>query len=384
MKRLSICIFSAYYLPHLGGVESYTSNLALALLGLGHEVTIVTSSDKNRRPEIRDKVRVVSIPSVSFMEDRFPIIVPCASFKKTLNELEGSSFDIVLINTRYYPLCLLGLRVSVNNGVTPLVVDHSSGYLSDESGAIGCLMRVYERAMTRKMVNSGARFYSVSAKSAAWLSELGIEVQGLLPNAVDADLFVSSASQKNWRSELNVTEKEIVVVYAGRLIEEKGVGLLIDSIDEVAPSLPIRLVIAGDGPLRAEVERRSGKKAIDYVGPLSKSDLSALMRDGDVFCLPTVYPEGLPTVMLEAAAQSMGLLVSNTGGTDEIVPSGRFGIVLDEVSVSGIIAGLERYCFDRDYLIAAGAAARKNVLQNYSWAKTADRLLQGYLKMMKE
>ena len=61
-----------------------------------------------------------------------------------------------------------------------------------------------------------------------------------------------------------------------------------------------------------------------------------------------------------------------------------FGIVLDEVSVSGIIAGLERYCFDRDYLIAAGAAARKNVLQNYSWAKTADRLLQGYLKMMKE
>lgn len=80
----------------------------------------------------------------------------------------------------------------------------------------------------------------------------------------------------------------------------------------------------------------------------------------------------------------MGLLVSNTGGTDEIVPSGRFGIVLDEVSVSGIIAGLERYCFDRDYLIAAGAAARKNVLQNYSWAKTADRLLQGYLKMMKE
>ncbi len=162
---MRIGIFSAYYLPHLGGVERYTSNLARGLASANHSVTVITSSHGGRRPQFHG-IEVIEVPSVSIMNDRFPLIIPGPAFWHALRKLYNYHFDAIVINTRYYPLCLLGKKIAENQRLNPIVIDHSSGYISDDTGFMGKIMRLYERAATRLIRRGSTRFsLSLNAES---------------------------------------------------------------------------------------------------------------------------------------------------------------------------------------------------------------------------
>ena len=128
-----IVFFSAYYPPHLGGVEKFTQNLSKALTKMGHEVLIVTSS-LNKPADIAEKedkkIRVIEITSKSIMDDRLPIITSPKSIQHTIRRVNNYNPTDIVINTRYYPLSLLGCKIAKGLGLRPLVIDHSSGYLS--------------------------------------------------------------------------------------------------------------------------------------------------------------------------------------------------------------------------------------------------------------
>lgn len=83
-------------------------------------------------------------------------------------------------------------------------------------------------------------------------------------------------------------------------------------------------------------------------------------------CLPSDYPEGFPTVLLEAASCGMGIIMSNTGGSDELVPAEQYGIVLSDTSLANIEAGILRFYSDRQFLKEAADNIRNRVISEYS------------------
>lgn len=376
-----LLIFTAYYPPHLGGVERYTQNLAHALLRLGNEVTIVTSSLKSGANH-DGKAGIVEIPSISLMSSRFPIIIPHLAFFQSLKRIQTEAYDAIIINTRYYPICLLGCHIARKQNLTPIVIDHSSGYLSEERSLLGTLMRVYERAMTRIIQTYQPSFYSVSSRSGAWLKQFGIKANGILPNSIDAKGYRDISSRRNWRSELKIDSCRLVI-YAGRLVEQKGVLKLIEAVKSINnPIKKVFLVIAGSGSLESQIIRQQDH-AIKYVGPISPADLSSLLEAGDIFCLPTTYPEGLPTVLLEAAAQKCAIVVSDTGGTEEVVPNDSCGIVLQDTSPACIANSIGK-------LIANPVALRdlqenvfEHVNSHFSWIETARKTIQAVERLSK-
>ena len=140
MRRL--LIVSAYYSPHMGGVERYTENLAKKLAELGNEVVILTSSNSERSYGITSDngISLIEVPSLSLMNDRFPVIKPIPSTYRIFNQIMKLSISDIIINTRYYPICLFACRIAAKKHIRPVLIDHSSGYLSTEKSPMGYLM----------------------------------------------------------------------------------------------------------------------------------------------------------------------------------------------------------------------------------------------------
>jgi len=99
---MKICIFTGYFLPHLGGVEQYTYKLANELHKLGHKITIVTSNDNNYKEYEKTNVyELIRLPVYEAAKDRYPIL-KFLKIKKVLKRLEPYDFDYMIIQTRFY------------------------------------------------------------------------------------------------------------------------------------------------------------------------------------------------------------------------------------------------------------------------------------------
>ena len=98
MKK--VCIFSAQYLPTVGGVERYTYNIARQLHKKGIDVSIVTSKIANLKDfEIQDGIKIYRLPCYNLMNGRFPTVKFNREYHKVMRQLKNQRFDLVITNT---------------------------------------------------------------------------------------------------------------------------------------------------------------------------------------------------------------------------------------------------------------------------------------------
>ena len=121
-----ICIFSAQYLPHMGGVERYTYYLAKEMVKRGHSVVVVTSQNEEEEMHVEaennEGIEIYRLPSYIFVNGRMPVLKFNRQLKSISQELAKHRFDFVLINTRFYSMSLFGARFAKKNGIKSAVV----------------------------------------------------------------------------------------------------------------------------------------------------------------------------------------------------------------------------------------------------------------------
>lgn len=142
---------------------------------------------------------------------------------------------------------------------------------------------------------------------------------GLIPNAIDAGaLSFREKVRRRMRRELGLAE-EYTLIHVGRFGGEKNHAFLLDAFAEVRKAEPTAvLLLAGDGPLRSELEHRAEalpKGAVRFLGV--RRDVPDLLQAADVFAFPSIF-EGLPVTMIEAQAAGLPCVKSDTV-TDECI-----------------------------------------------------------------
>jgi glycosyltransferase involved in cell wall biosynthesis len=171
-----------------------------------------------------------------------------------------------------------------------------------------------------------------------------------------------------------------VVVYFGKLIENKGVHVLLEALRDV----DARAVIVGFGDFRAELEARADPERTLFTGPLEHRHLTRLLPLADACVVPSIFPEAFGMVAAEAAAAGCPPLVARHSGLAEVaegleaeyppelrdLASFRTGDATDLAAKLGRLLGL-----DDDAQAALEASARRAVLRNWSWAGIAGRIL---------
>ena len=105
---MTICFFSAQYLPTVGGVERYTYNLARRVVKAGHKALVVTSALPGLPDHETDAegIEILRLPVWPLMNGRFPVLRPGRDFSRLEKLLWGRKIDFCLINTPFLGSCL--------------------------------------------------------------------------------------------------------------------------------------------------------------------------------------------------------------------------------------------------------------------------------------
>jgi glycosyltransferase involved in cell wall biosynthesis len=135
------------------------------------------------------------------------------------------------------------------------------------------------------------------------------------------------------RAETTPVPARITVV--GRVVEKKGFGVLIEALRTFAADRDWSLHIIGDGPLRADLERQAKGLPVTFLGQLPRSEVLREMGESEVFVVPSVAAasgdqEGLPVVLLEAAAMGCAIVASDLPGINEALTDGATGLLVPQ------------------------------------------------------
>jgi glycogen(starch) synthase len=166
-----------------------------------------------------------------------------------------------------------------------------------------------------------------------------------------------------------------LIGFAGRLVYEKGVQHLLHAVPELRRRhRGLRVVIAGDGPQRGELEATAGRlelhHEVSFTGFVPAPGLSSTMASTDAMVVPSIYePFGL--VALEAAAAGAPLAVSETGGLAEIVEPGVTGLRFPVRDAEALTESVSSLISDREAARAMAEAARTMVRERYGWDDVA-------------
>jgi len=165
------------------------------------------------------------------------------------------------------------------------------------------------------------------------------------------------------------------ILIVGRFVEKKGIPYGLDAFAEVARERPdIVLRIVGDGPPRAEYERLALATGVGdriaFLGMQTHAELRDELAATDMLFAPSITVdgdvEGVPTVMMEAAARSIPVVAARSGGLPEIVEDGVTGLLVPERDVRALARAVRALVDDGARRVAMGCAARAKITREHN------------------
>lgn len=191
-----------------------------------------------------------------------------------------------------------------------------------------------------------------------------------IPNPVDIAALRKSVA------ETPAPREGAYALFVGKLAPNKGVGKLFDAVERGRLSMP--LVVVGDGPDRAMLERRAATTSanVTFTGWLERGETLVWMKHARFLIFPSQGPESLSRVLLESSALGVCAAAMLTGGTGDIVLGEQTGLV--STSVDELARDVARLEGDPELRARLGAAARHHVEQTFDAPRVVERIMAVY------
>jgi len=360
--RLRIGIVSQAYLPTLGGVTEHVDATAKGLRRRGHDVTVVTSGIPGRPRFEPGTVRVGHNIVLPYNGAQNDMTVGFALPERLSALFEERRFDVIHVHCPVAPvLPLLTLRLAR----VPVVGTFHSVSSDLPYRLFGGLLRpLYRRIDHRLAVSTVARDYIQRHFPGP------VEV---LPNGVDLDRFRPRTPRNGGVP---------TILFVGRLDPRKGLPDLIDACARL--DVPFRLVVVGDGPLRARMERRA-RRALDgrveFAGRVEPDRLPGYYAASDVFCTPARSGESFGLVLLEAMATGIPIVATSLPGYRTVLTPEREGSLVEPRDSSAMAFALRKLLVHPRLRARMGAHGVETA-RRYGWDGIVERLEEVYASLL--
>ena len=186
------------------------------------------------------------------------------------------------------------------------------------------------------------------------------------------------------RGEMGVPEHAPLIVSAGALVDHKDHANLLEAVARTRKAVPdLWLVIAGEGPLRAALERKAAQVGLgDRVVFLGhRKDAPRVIRAGTVY-VSSSWSEGLGTSILEALASGTPVVAARAGGADEMVLPGKTGWLVPVRDPAALSVALTDCLLHRDEALRMAAAGQRLVEEEFTAPRMVERTLALYAKLL--
>jgi glycosyltransferase involved in cell wall biosynthesis len=211
----------------------------------------------------------------------------------------------------------------------------------------------------------------------------------VVPNGVDTTPFdvLDGHEPSAFRRQFALDEEEIIF-YVGRVVQEKGVHLLVEALPKILARRPnAKLVVAGTGgsldPARERAaELGLGDKAL-FTGFISDDDRNRLFRAADVAVFPSLY-EPFGIVALEAMAARTPVVVANVGGLGEVVRNHETGLLIYPDDVDSLVWGVLHTLDHPEWARQRVENAYRVVRERFGWQTIAASTVAIYRRIVAE
>lgn len=356
-----------FYGPHSGGLRTAVHHLGAGYAARGHEAVLVVPGPCHADETLPSGIRRIALPGVTIPRSGGYRVLDPYRTRALLHRLRPARIEV---SDR---LTLRGLgRWAAAHGVPSVMISHerldrllhqfllpsfAARWLADQANrhTAACYDTV---VCTTQFAH--AEFDRVGARNVAQI-----------PLGVDLDTFVPCRRDTGLRAEL-AGDAATMLVHCGRLSPEKHVERSIDALAELHSSgRSARLVIAGDGPRRAALQRRAAGLPITFLGFVSgRTDVATLLATADVALAPGPH-ETFGLAALEALASGTPVVVSRSSALPEIVLPSCGAAVADDASA---FADAIRRLLDAPE--SARRAAARARAEEFPWPAAVNGMLQ--------
>lgn len=238
------------------------------------------------------------------------------------------------------------------------------------------------------------RYIPLSLDLEQWLrNQVGVADNKIVTicNGVDSELFrPAPAGREVLPVEGFAGAESIVIGTVGRMQTVKDQLTLVRAFVLLLERLPdlrhsLRLVLIGDGPLRAQAQmllQQANALELCWL-PGSRDDTPILFRGMDIFVLPSLA-EGISNTILEAMASGLPIVATHVGGNSELVVEGKTGTLVPSANPDAMADALQHYIKDADLRRQHGIQARQRIEQEFNLDTMVQRYLSVYDDVIQE
>jgi alpha-1,6-mannosyltransferase len=322
MKIVDVC---AFFSPDGGGVKTYVEQKLALAQELGHEITIIAPGDNRAVFERGENARIVTLPSPRFPLDRkYWYFDDEAALHAAL---DAQAPDFVEVSSPWRSAAMVARWPGPAPRALIMHADPLSAYC----------YRWFEPLFTRPMIDRGAeRFWAhlrelgrsfdrvvcASHELRERMANGGVANTMLHPMGIEDGLFAQARADRGVRRELlracGLPETAHLLVGVGRLSPEKRWPLVIDAVTAASHSLPIGLVLLGQGRHRSRIHRRiGGNPHIRLMAPVrDRERFASLLASADAL-IHGCEAETFCMAAAEARASAVPVIVPDRGGASD-------------------------------------------------------------------
>lgn len=354
------------------GDAVHARELARALAARGHRVDLVVGASDPTAADLRPRVHLHALRSSSTL----------TAIRAAIRIARRSSTGVIY-ERRLSPK--VGFAVSWVVRV-PFCIEVNG--VEEESTLLG-RPRHREKGIRfqarRRMYHRAAAIVAVSSGLASVVArryDLPRERISTIPNGVDVDRFLPMDSGRA-RAQLGWPDVPSVV-FVGNLVPWQGVDVLISATVEIARRVPrVRVIIIGDGPMRAELERYAARLRVDshvrFTGAVPYEDVPIRIAAATVCTAPFTRERneaiGLsPLKLYEYMAAARPVVASDVPGVGDVLRSTGAGIPVPPGEPSPLAEAVVALLQDPLRARSMGEKGRSSAVADFSWAKAAERV----------
>jgi rhamnosyl/mannosyltransferase len=358
-----------FYPPHMGGIETHMQVVCRELQS-EVDVEVLVANDNPRDEEFWEGRAKITRVGTRFWISSAPV---CPSLPAKIRRAKADIVHLHLPN----PPAILALLASGYRG--SVVATYHSDIVRQEKMAR--LFDPFLRAFLKKcaaIVVTSARYRDTSSALAPFTGKCKV-----IPYGIPLDQFRSLPAEAVERMKQQYGSR--LIITTGRLIYYKGFEFLIQAMGNVDG----HLLIAGDGPLRGELEAQTRdsnlQDKITFLGAIHNDEMAPYYHAADVFALASIArSEAFGIVQLEAMA--CGKPVVNTSldsGVPWVSQDGVTGITVPPKDPFALAAAITKLLDDEDLRRKYGEAARSRVEKEFTQELMIARLLETYREVLR-
>lgn len=375
MEPLRLGFFTEIYHPVVNGVVTSVDALAEGLRGRGHQVYCFAPHMPGYAEAEGPVFRMPSLPLPT--RTSYRLTLPLVS-RRNLNGVI-KRLSLVHVHSPFVT-GWMGMRYARRYGMPLVYTYHTqleayAHYVPFQSKAT----RFAASQLTRAFANLADAVVVPTPAMAARLREIGVRARiEVVPSGIDVARFGAGRRDESLRTRLGAGSDDRLLLCVGRLAKEKNVELLLHAI-AAANEDSLKLVVAGDGPHRHELERRARDLGVGdatrFLGIVERRDLPDLYASADAFLMPSVTEtQGL--VLAEALAAGAYVIAADAPQNRDVLGGAGLIVAATPAAFAEAFAGIPSRTESR-------AAATRQAAEPFSIGRQIDCMQALYQSLVR-